>query len=151
MTELLTIGELARHTGTKVQTVRWYEAVGLLPPPVRTGGNQRRYDRAARDRLAFIRHARELGFALDDIRALLALKDRPEQSCERADTIARAQLRAVRQRIARLRALETELERMVLECGQGRVAECRVIEVLADHGLCLTADHAGVADGPPQI
>ncbi|MBN8874244.1 MAG: helix-turn-helix domain-containing protein [Rhodospirillales bacterium] len=127
------IGELARRTGTKVETIRWYERNQLMPQPARTAGGRRVYRRVHLDRLAFIRHARELGFPLDDVRALLRLTDVPEHSCAEADRIARAHLAAVRGRITRLQALEAELARMVADCGQGRVADCRVIEVLADH------------------
>ncbi len=145
--EFLGIGELARRTGTKVQTIRYYEEIGLLPPPPRTAGNQRRYDRGRRQRLAFIRHARELGFSLDAIRTLLDLVDRPDQPCEKADAVARARLVEVESRIARLLALREELQRMVRECRGGRVAQCRVIEVLADHGRCLYADHQAPEKG----
>jgi DNA-binding transcriptional MerR regulator len=136
------IGELARRAETKVETVRWYEREGLLPAPARTAGGHRAYTRSHLDRLAFIRHARELGFPLDAVRELLRLTDHPEQSCAEADRIARAHLDAVRGRIARLQALEAELTRMVADCSQGRVAECRVIEVLADHSHsnCLHAN-----------
>jgi DNA-binding transcriptional MerR regulator len=142
------IGELARRAGTKVETVRWYEREGLLPAPARTPGGHRVYGRAHFNRLAFVRHARELGFPLGDVRELLRLADGPEQSCADADRIARAHLDAVRGRIARLRALEEELARMVTDCGQGRISECRVIEVLADHShsSCVHKDgHAGTA------
>lgn len=139
----LSIGDLARRAGTKVETVRWYEREGLLPAPARTAGGHRAYTRAHLDRLAFVRHARELGFPLDDVRGLLRLSDDPERSCAEADRIARAHLDAVRGRIARLRALETELERMVTECCQGQVAECRVIEVLADHSHANCVDQHG--------
>ena len=137
----LPIGELARRTGTKVQTIRYYESIGLMPEPDRSSGNQRLYSAGHLARLGFIRHSRELGFSLEAIRALLGLTDHPETSCSEADRIATAQLSAVRTRIARLRSLERELERMVSECGQGRVAECRVIEVLADHDRCLSNTH----------
>ena len=143
----LSIGELARRAATKVETVRWYEREGLLPAPARTGGGHRVYTRAHLDRLAFIRHARELGFPLEQVRGLLRLTDHLERSCAEADRIARAHLDGVRGRIARLRALEEELARMVADCGQGRVAECRVIEVLADHShaSCLHgAGHGGL-------
>jgi len=93
--------------------VRYYEEIGLLPAPARTEGGQRVYDAKARDRLAFIRHARELGFGLDAIRALLSLADRPDLDCAAADRIAQEHLDAVRERIARLRGLESELQRMV--------------------------------------
>jgi DNA-binding transcriptional MerR regulator len=139
------IGDLARHTGTKVETIRWYERDGVMPAPVRTRGGHRVYTQAHRKRLAFIRHARELGFPLEDVRALLRLADEPDRPCDEADKIARSHLAAVQSRIARLQALEAELSRMIAACGRGRVAECRVIEVLADqsHAQCLHEGHGG--------
>lgn len=139
------IGDLAARSGTKVETIRYYEKAGLMPQAARTAGNHRAYTQAHADRLAFIRHSRELGFPLDSIRALLALSDDPERPCAQVDVIARTHLAEVRHRIDRLRALEAELSRMVEECGCGRVAECRVIGVLADHthAHCLAPDHSG--------
>lgn len=137
---MLTIGKLGEAAGVKVPTIRYYEQIGLLPEPDRSAGNQRLYGQSALDRLAFIRHARELGFPLDAIRDLLSLSDRPDQSCAAADVIARAQLAEVESRLARLTALKGELERMVAQCAGGRIADCRVIEVLGDHSLCAT-DH----------
>ena len=137
---MLTIGKLGQAARVKVPTIRYYEQIGLLPAPDRSAGNQRLYPRAALERLAFIRHARELGFPLEAIRDLLSLSDRPDQSCAAADTIARAQLGAVRDRLARLRALEAELERMLEQCSHGTISDCRVIEVLGDHSLCAE-DH----------
>jgi len=132
------IGELSRRTAVKVPTIRYYEQVGLLPAPPRTEGQQRRYDNDAMGRLAFIRHARELGFDLDAIRTLLSLQDNPDHSCAQADEIAKARLVEVDRRIAALGALRTELRRMIEECACGRVADCRVIETLAaschEHG-----------------
>lgn len=138
---MLTIGKLGQAAGVKVPTIRYYEQIGLLPPPERSTGNQRLYPGAALDRLSFIRHARDLGFPLEAIRDLLSLSDRPEQSCAAADAIAQAQLATVRARIARLRALEAELERMVAQCAHGTISGCRVIEVLGDHSLCAAEDH----------
>jgi DNA-binding transcriptional MerR regulator len=132
----VSIGELAKQTGCKVQTIRYYEQIGLMPKPGRTLGHQRIYDEQHVHRLAFIRHSRELGFTLEAIRELLQLSDDPNQPCEQADRIARAQLREVETRMARLAMLKTELERMLVKCKHGRVADCRVIEVLADHGKC---------------
>ena len=137
---MLTIGKLGEAAGVKVPTIRYYEQIGLLPEPDRSAGNQRLYGQSALDRLAFIRLARELGFPLDAIRDLLSLSDRPDQSCAAADVIARAQLAEVESRLARLTALTGELERMVVQCAGGRIADCRVIEVLGDHSLCAT-DH----------
>ncbi len=141
----MTIGAVARQAGCKVQTIRWYEEIGLLPPPARSEGGHRVYGKVHAHRLAFIRHARELGFPLDDVRTLLSLADDPGRSCDEADAIARRHLTAIRSRIARLQALETELSRVVEQCGAGRVADCRVIEVLADHthAHCLANDHSG--------
>lgn len=135
---MLTIGDLAKATGTKVQTVRYYEQIGLMPDPGRTQGGQRRYGNPELDRLAFIRHSRQLGFPLNAVRELLNLSDHPSRSCSEADAIARRQLRQVEQRMARLEALRTELKRMVRECSGGRTANCRVLEVLRDHSECLT-------------
>jgi DNA-binding transcriptional MerR regulator len=135
---MLTIGTLGKKTGTKVQTIRYYEQIGLMPEPGRTEGGQRRYGVAELDRLSFIRHGRQLGFSLEAIRELLDLSDDPNRPCHEADIIARRQLKQVEQRMARLEALKTELQRMVHECSGGNSSECRVLEVLRDHSECLT-------------
>lgn len=140
---MLTIGNLAGKTGTKVQTIRYYEKIGLMKEPGRTAGGQRRYAGADLDRLSFIRHARQLGFSLGTIRELLDLGDHPERPCAAADAIARRQLKQVQQRIARLEALRIELERMIADCSGGMTAHCRVLEVLRDHAECLT-DHEDI-------
>lgn len=137
---MLTIGKLGAASGVKIPTIRYYEQIGLLSVAERSIGNQRLYTRASQDRLAFIRHARELGFSLEAIRDLLGLSDRPDQSCAEVDSIARAQLQAVEGRIARLQALKGELERMVDHCAGGTISDCRVIEVLGNHAHC-SADH----------
>ena len=126
------IGEAARQSGVKVPTIRYYEQIGLLLTPPRTESNRRLYEAADLRRLAFIRHARELGFDVEAIRTLLTLQDNPGQSCEEADRIAREHMAEVDQRIAKLRALRAELQRMVEACACGRVADCKVIETLAD-------------------
>jgi DNA-binding transcriptional MerR regulator len=128
----MSIGEAARRSGVKVPTIRYYEEIGLLRAPPRTEGNRRHYEAPDLHRLAFIRHARELGFEVDAIRTLLSLQDNPSQSCEAADEIARARLAEVDRRIANLTALRGELQRMIAHCARGRVADCRVIETLAD-------------------
>jgi len=128
----LTIGRLARASGCKVPTIRYYEQIGLMPAPARSEGNQRLYERAHLDRLSFIRHARDLGFTLDDIRELLRLSEHPEAPCAQADEIATRHLASVRDRIARLRQLEQELERFAGCCDGPSVADCRVIGSLLD-------------------
>jgi DNA-binding transcriptional MerR regulator len=147
MSKNLTIGQAARAAGCKVQTLRYYEALGLLPRPARTAGNQRVYGEEHLKRLAFIRHARELGFSLEAIRELLSLGGKPEQSCVQADAIAGAHLVEVERKIAALTSLRGELKRMVESCRRGRIAECRVIEVLADHSHahCASPAHAQAA------
>ena len=137
----VTIGEAARQSGVKVPTIRYYEGIGLLQAPVRSIGNRRSYDATDIRKLACIRHARELGFEIGAIRTLVSLQDVPDQSCDTADTIAKARLEDVEQRIRSLSALKRELEMMIEGCKHGRIAECRVIEILADHGKCNHPHH----------
>ncbi len=125
------IGELARATATKVETVRYYERIGLLPAPARTCGNYRSYDRAHLDRLSFIRRSRDLGFSIDGVRGLLKLSDDRDQSCAEVDGIARAHLAEVDRKITDLTALRQELNGIIGQCGNGTVAECRIIEALS--------------------
>ena len=138
---MLSIGKLSEAAGVKVPTIRYYEQIGLLGEPERSAGNQRLYSSLAGERLAFIRHARDLGFPLEAIRELLGMSDRPDQPCAAVDSIARAQLAAVEGRITRLTGLKSELERMIAQCAGGCVADCRVIESLANHAHCAT-DHS---------
>jgi len=138
---MLSIGELSRRTNVKVPTIRYYEQIGLMPPPPRTEGKQRRYGADDVSRLNFIRHARALGFDVEAIRELLELSEKPDQSCAEADRIARRHMVEVERRIEQLTALQAELRRMVEECSHDRVGECRVIQVLADHGQCAHERH----------
>ena len=126
----ISIGKAAERTGVKVPTIRYYEKIGLLPAPGRTESNRRLYGEPEVRRLGFIRHARELGFEIEAIRALLDLQDQPNRSCSSVDAIAAERLVEVRRRIEALRALELELERMLVSCSHGIVGECRVIEAL---------------------
>ena len=141
MTKSIEIGTASKLAGVKIPTIRYYEGVGLLPTPPRTIGNRRTFDAVDVQRLKFIRHARELGFGLDAIRRFLALAGTPEQPCAGADAIARAHLADIESRIARLAALRDELKAMVERGTHGRIAECRVIEVVADHNECLSETH----------
>ncbi|MBV8187361.1 MAG: helix-turn-helix domain-containing protein [Alphaproteobacteria bacterium] len=125
------IGIAAAQSGVKVPTIRYYQAIGLLPPPYRTKKNWRLYGQADLRRLAFIRQARGLGFTLDAVRALLVLLDNPNAPCEEADRMARARLVEVKQRIAELNDLKRELERLVKACPLTRAAQCGLIEGLA--------------------
>ncbi|PWG01981.1 MerR family transcriptional regulator [Sphingosinicella humi] len=126
------IGELGAATVTKVETIRYYEQIGLLPPPARSPSNYRSYGPEHLQRLAFIRRARDLGFPLDQVRELLSLADDKDRSCEAVDEIARAHRATVKRKMAELRALGDELDRLIGQCGHGVVADCRIIEALAD-------------------
>lgn len=137
----LSIGAAAQETKVKVTTIRFYEERGLLPAPPRTESGRRLYGEAHIARLKFIKHARELGFDLNDIGTLLGLSDDPSQDCAAADSIARVQLDAVQYRITQLLALQSELERMIHDCKGGKIATCNVIESLADHRHCDHARH----------
>jgi DNA-binding transcriptional MerR regulator len=131
-----TIGDLAGDTGVKIPTIRYYESIGLLPPPPRTEGNQRRYDRAARDRLRFIAHARAMGFPMPSLKAMLRIAGHKDAPCDDIDALVRGRLTEVDDRIARLTALRSELHAMLESHHHGTVGECRVLEVLSDHDEC---------------
>lgn len=124
------IGGLAKLTGVKAETIRFYEREGILPPPARTQGNYRDYGNAHAERLSFIRSARDLGFSMAQVRELLALADDASRSCAAVDDLATAHLQEVERKIARLSSLRDELARMLATCRQGEIADCRIIEVL---------------------
>ena len=134
------IGDLSRATDTKVETIRYYERIGLLPKPERTGGNYRDYIPVHVERLRFIRHARGLGFEIADIRSLLTLAEDPGQDCGEADLIASGHLAAVDRKISQLELLRSELTRMIVQCRGGQISDCRIMQALGDHNLC-EADH----------
>jgi len=134
----LSIGELSRRTGCNIQTIRYYEQIGLLAAPPRTEGGQRRYGRASVRHLSFIRHARDLGFDIAAIHELIALAGEPDRPCADADRIASAQLETVKSKIAGLKLLQMELERMLHACAHGTISDCRVVETLGDHALCAS-------------
>ena len=136
---MFSIGELSKRTGVKIPTIRYYEQMGLIDAPERSEGNQRRYSKDGLKRLSFIRHSRELGFSIEDIKGLLELSQHPKKPCNNAHNIATRHLGDVRARIAKLRRLERELKR-ISGCDADSIADCAVIETLADHSLC-EADH----------
>lgn len=134
MSKVLMIGDLAAATGTKVNTIRFYEEIGLLKPATRTASGRRTYGQADFRRLRFVRHARKLGFEIHEIRSLLALSDQPNRDCDEVNTIAAGHLADVEAKIVRLELLREELERMASLCAGGTtVASCRVLETLGDH------------------
>ncbi len=129
------IGALAKATGTKVETVRYYEKIGLLSAPARTTANYRDYGSDHLARLSFIRRARDLGFTLKALSELLTLSDDKEQSCEAVDDIASRHLAKIDQKIEDLTTLRSELDRVISACQHGTVGECKIIETLAPRPL----------------
>lgn len=130
---MLMIGDLAKRTGTKVNTVRFYEEIGLMPKAARTDAGRRTYGEPDLQRLSFIRHGRELGFSVDEIRSLISLSADPDRSCAEVGAIAQRHLISVEQRIARLEQLRVELRRATQACDGGRIADCRIIEAISEH------------------
>ena len=136
---MFSIGQLSKRTGVKIPTIRYYEQMGLIEAPERSEGNQRRYTKDGLSRLLFIRHSRDLGFSIENIKDLLELSQHPEKPCHDAHSIAVQHLEDVQGRISKLRRLEKELER-ICKCDSDNISNCSVIETLADHELC-EAEH----------
>lgn len=132
----LPIGALSRRTGCPIETVRYYERIGLLPRPPRTAGGYRMYGEEAVRRLAFVLRARALGFSPPEVRALLGLAEGQEPSCAAVRDMAAAHLAEVRRKIDDLQRLGRILADMVETCAEGRLPECPLIEALyrADGG-----------------
>ena len=125
------IGDLARLTGPRVETIRFYEKEGLLPAPGRSSGNYRIYETAHLNRLSFIRRSRDLGFALDQVRRLLQLADDRSAPCAEVDTITAENIAEIDRKIADLTALRDQLVRKLGGCQGDTIADCRIIEALA--------------------
>jgi DNA-binding transcriptional MerR regulator len=128
--DTLTIGQLGQATDTKIETIRYYEKIGLLPAPGRTAGNYRSYTAAHLQRLGFIRRARDLGFTIEDVRELLKLAAYDESSCEDVDQLVAHHLETTEQKIKALMRLRRELRDTLNSCKGGRIAECQVIQAL---------------------
>ena len=128
------IGDLGRATGTKVETIRFYEAEGLLPAPASNAANYRVYELAHLERLSFIKRSRDLGFTLDQVRELLRLADDPGNSCAGVDVIAARHVAEIDRKLADLAALRGELVRQLDSCKGPTIADCRIIEALSPMG-----------------
>ena len=128
------IGELAHETGCQIETIRYYERAGVLPPPAREANGYRSYGAPHRRRLRFVRRCRELGFSLNDIRELLRMVDRREYSCAAVEAVGRGHLENVRKRMVDLRRLEAVLSDLVSRCDGGNTPDCSMLESLFDDG-----------------
>ena len=135
----LAIGALSQRTATRVETIRYYEHVGLLPRPPRSPGGYRQYGREDLARLAFIRRARALGFSLDEVRRLLRLADEHRRHCAEARAVAAAHLADVRAKIADLRTMEHVLRETVARCAAGTGLACPLIEALSTESGSATS------------
>lgn len=145
MTVKRTIGILSRQSGVKVTTIRYYESIGLISEPDRTQSGQRIYEQEAVERLNFIRHARDLGFPIGSIRALMDLQENLGKDCGVVDNIARHHLADVRLKLSQLEALEAELKRMVSACKGGKISDCKILETLGNHENCID-EHGANSD-----
>jgi len=126
----LTIGALSKHTRVNIETIRFYERVGILPKPPRSAGGHRIYSQDQLARLSFVRRSRELGFSLDEIRGLLQLVDGGRYTCAEVKAITLDHLADVRRKITDLRRLEQTLASVAGKCRGGKVPDCPVIEAL---------------------
>jgi MerR family mercuric resistance operon transcriptional regulator len=125
------IGELSRRTGCNIETIRYYERIGLLREPARSAGRYRVYDTGDVRRLAFIRRARELSFKLDEVRTLLTLSANDEAARADVRELAESHLAEVRAKIADLRAMERVLADAVRRCAAGEALGCPIIDALS--------------------
>ena len=131
MSARIRIGELSRRTGCNIETIRYYERIGLLPAPVRSAGRYRLYDTGDLRRLSFIRRARDLGFTLDEVRSLVSLSAKDEQeACANVRELAERHLFEIRAKIANLRAMERVLTVSVRRCATGEGPGCPILNEL---------------------
>src|SRR5215472_4871278 len=126
----IAIGALSKHTGTNIETIRYYEQIGLLPAPARSSGGYRLYGTEHLKRLNFIRRARLLGFSIGEVRTLLRLADERKRPCAEARVVAETHLRDVQNKIADLERMERVLEETVARCAKGEGSHCALIDAL---------------------
>jgi MerR family transcriptional regulator, mercuric resistance operon regulatory protein len=127
---LLTRGELAAATGCNLETIRYYEQIGLLPPPPRSQGGHRLYGDDLRKRLGFIRRSRDLGFTLEETRGLLRLVDGGNYTCAQVEALAREHVQEIQRKISDLRKLKRALEEMASQCSGDTLPSCPIIDAL---------------------
>lgn len=136
------IGELARATGAKAETIRYYEREGILPHADRTDSNYRDYSPDHLATLTFIRRARELGFGMAQVRLLLDLSDRADKPCEEVDLMVEYQLAEVDRKIADLTSLRNELSQMLRSCEGEQIGECCIVKSLGRSAAPLAVSEA---------
>jgi len=126
----LLIGEMSRRTGVNIETIRYYERNGVMPRPKRSAGGHRLYDESQLNRLAFIKHSRDLGFSLKQVLNLLTLVDSGGMTCSDVHALTIEHLTDVKSKIADLRKLEHALKDLAAQCSLGNVSDCPIVETL---------------------
>ncbi len=124
------IGKLSAETGVNIETIRYYERIAIMPAPPRTEGGQRVYGAEHVMRLTFIRRSRELGFSLDEIRALLGLAGGHALACAEVRDMAHAHIAGIRQKVKDLKRLERVLTDLAARCHGRKVPECPILDAL---------------------
>jgi len=124
------IGAMSRETGVNIETIRYYERIELIPKPDRTAGGNRQYTHDHLKRLSFIKRSRELGFSIEEIRAMLKMVDQDWVSCGEVHAMTMEHLGSVKDKIRNLKKLERALIGMAAECAKGDVPDCPIIETL---------------------
>ncbi len=127
---MVTIGGLSKQTGCNIETIRYYERIGLLPKPPRTEGGHRLYEREQIKRLVFIRRSRELGFSLDEIRTLLRLVDGKRYTCQEVKNLMEEHIGDIKKKITDLKRLQKTLGEISAQCQGGQIPECPIIDAL---------------------
>ncbi len=135
MAKEITRGQLAKRSGCNIETIRYYEKIGLMPEPPRSAHGYRQYDENHERRLLFVMRGRELGFTIEDLKSLLDLVDRRAVSCGEVEKLARSHLRSVREKISDLSRMESTLSDTVRSCSGQDVPDCPLIDRLFDTGF----------------
>ncbi len=124
------IGAMSKRTGVNIETIRYYERIEIMPKPDRTAGGNRQYNHDQLKRLSFIKRSRELGFSIEEIRALLTMVDRSDFTCGEVHSMTTEHLAAVKAKILALHRLEYALVTMAAECSRGDVPDCPILDTL---------------------
>ena len=149
--EFLTRGALAAQTGCNIETIRYYEQIGILPAPLRSQGGHRLYGQALVRRLNFVLRSRDLGFTLEEIRELLKMVDGDNYTCGQVEALALEHVEAIRRKMADLKKLKIVLETMASQCGGGKIPKCPIIDTLFDARLPIRPAKTGSPGRPARV
>jgi MerR family transcriptional regulator, mercuric resistance operon regulatory protein len=130
----MTIGALSQQTGVNIETIRYYERIGLLPKPPRSEGGRRLYASADSQRLIFVRRARELGFPLNEVRELLGLAGKGDMACGEAKALTERHIAVIRRKVRDLKRLDRVLSALSAQCREGEAAGCPILGALGSAG-----------------